>query len=189
MFLKMRGAGRAEGFALWRIVAWLMLLLAAYGCLQYAVHGEQVWGVLRQLPPGNAGDASQLRKILAWDVGYFVVAFGVVVVCAGAILRQAWSRQALQAVSVLLALGWGVAGGLMLLSQWREFSQGIAMTNAQAPLDPASLQALDHVRRSFVIAMAAKAVAVPVLLWLAWWLGRPAVKAGFRELRRPRPAR
>lgn len=189
MFLKLRGAGHADGLALWRIVAWLMLLLAAYGCLQYAVHGEQVWGVLKQLPPGNADDASQLRKILAWDVGYFVVAFGVVVVCAGAILRQAWSRPALQIVSVLLALGWGVAGGLMLLSQWREFSQGIAMTNAQAPLDPASLQALDHVRRSFVIAMAAKAVAVPVLLWLAWWLGRPTVKAGFHQLRRPRPLR
>ncbi|MDG2540024.1 hypothetical protein P5Y53_20275 [Dyella jiangningensis] len=189
MLLKMRGAGHADGFALWRIVAWLMLLLAAYGCLQYAVHGEQVWGVLKQLPPGNDSDAFQLRKILAWDVGYFVIAFGIVVICAGAILRQAWARPALQVASILLALGWGVAGGLMLLSQWREFSQGVAMTNAQAPLDPASLQALDHVRRSFVIAMAAKAAAVPVLLWLAWWLARPSVKAGFHELPRKRSSR
>lgn len=189
MLPKKRDAGRVDGFALWRIVAWLMLLLAAYGCLQYLVHGEQVWGVLKQLPPGNDSDLSQLRKMLAWDVGYFAIAFGVVVICAGAILRQAWARPALQVASILLALGWGVAGGLMLLSQWREFSQGVAMTNAQAPLDPASLQALEHVRRSFVIAMAAKAAAVPVLLWLAWWLGRVPVKAGFHELRRKRPSR
>jgi hypothetical protein len=184
MLLKTRGAGRTDGFALWRIVAWLMLLLAAYGCLQYSVHAEQLWRVLRQLPPGNTGDATQLYKMLAWDVGYFVVAAGVVVICAGAILRQAWARPALQVTAIVLALGWGLAGGLMLLSQWREFSQGVAMTNAQAPLDPASLQALDHVHRSFLIAMATKAVAVPVLLWLAWWLGRPPVKAGFRTRRR-----
>lgn len=186
MLLKTRGAGRADGMALWRIVVWLMLLLAAYGCLQYALHGEQVGRMLRQVPAANTGDVAQLRRMLAWDVGYFVVAFGIVVICAGAILRQGWSRPALQVASLLLALGWGLGGGLMLLSQWREFSQGVAMTNAQAPLDEASRLALEHVRRSFLIAMGAKAVAVPVLLWLAWWLGRPAVRAGFRQ-RRARP--
>lgn len=183
MLLKTRGAGRTDGLALWRIVAWLMLLLAAYGCLQYSVHAGQLWRVLQQLPAGNSGDAAQLYRMLAWDVGYFVIAFGVVVICAGAILRQAWARPALQVAAILLALGWGLAGGLMLLSQWREFSQGVAMTNAQAPLDPASLQALDHMRRSFLIAMATKAIAVPVLLWLAWRLGTPAVRAQFHARR------
>ncbi|HET6553466.1 MAG TPA: hypothetical protein VFG49_08015 [Dyella sp.] len=183
MPLKTNTAPRAEGFALWRIVAWLMLLLAAYGCLQYAVHASQLWRALQPLPASNTGDIAQLHKMLAWDIGYFTAAFVIVVVCAGAILRQAWARPALQAVAVLMALGWGFAGGLVLLSQWREFSQGVAMTNAQASLDEASQLALDHVRRSFMIAIAVKAVAIPLLLWLAWWLGRPQVKAGFRKLR------
>lgn len=183
MLLKTGGAGRADGLALWRIVVWLMLLLAAYGCLQYALHGEQVWRMLQQVPAANTGDVWQLRKMLAWDAGYFTIAFGIVVICAGAILRQAWARPVLQMASLLLALGWGVAGGLMLLSQWREFSQGVALTNAQAPLDEASRLALEHVRRSFLLAMGTKAVAVPVLLWLAWWLGRPGIRAGFRRLR------
>jgi hypothetical protein len=175
--------GRRNGFAFWRILVWLILLLAAYGCLQYMLHGEQVWRVLHQVPAENTGDVAQLRKILAWDVGYFVVAFALIVICAGVILRQAWARPALQVAAILLALGWGFAGGLMLLSQWREFSQGVAMTNAQAPLDEASKMALDHARHSFMMALGAKAIAVPILLWLAWCLGRPQVKAGFRKLR------
>lgn len=176
-------AARFNGFALWRIVVWLILLLAAYGCLQYLLHAEQIWGVLGKLPAENTGDIAQLHKMLAWDVGYFVIAFALIVICAGVILRQAWARPALQAAAILLALGWGLAGGLMLLSQWREFSQGVELTNAQAPLDEASTMALAHVRRSFLIALATKAVAMPVLLWLAWCLGRPQVRAGFRKLR------
>lgn len=183
MPLKTTTTSRTDGLALWRIVAWLMLLLAAYGCLQYAVHASQLWHALQPLPAADTGDIAQLHKMLAWDVGYFAVAFVIVVVCAGAILRQGWARPALQAVAVLMALGWGLAGGLLLLSHWREFSEGVAMTNAQAPLDEASQLALAHVRRSFMMAMAVKAAAVPVLLWLAWWLGRPQIKAGFRTRR------
>ncbi|WP_243038667.1 hypothetical protein [Dyella sedimenti] len=172
-----------EGLAPWRIVAWLLLLLAAYGCLQYTLHAERLWRTLAQLPTANTGDIAQLHKMLAWDVGYFMAAFALVVICAGAILRQAWARSALQLASVLLALAWGLAGGLLLLSQWREFSQAVQLTNDQAPLDEASRLALDHVRRSFYMALALKAVAVPVLLWLAWYLGRPQVRAGFRRPR------
>jgi hypothetical protein len=175
--------GRREGFAFWRLIVWLILLLAAYGCLQYMTHAQQLWHALKPLPASAEGDILQLQKMLAWDVSYFVVAFALIVICAGAILRQAWARTSLQVASVLLAIGWGLVGGLMMVSQWHDFSQAVAATNAQSSLDTASQLALEHLRRSFLIAMAMKAVGVPVLLWLAWRLGRPQVRAQFRKLR------
>jgi hypothetical protein len=176
-------AARHDGFQYWRILVWLMLLLAAYGCLQYCVHARQLWEALRPLPASDTGDILQLQKMLAWDVAYFLLSFALVVICAGVILRQAWARASLQVACVLLAVGWGLIGGVMLFSQWREFSQAVAMTNAQSSLDTASQLALAHMHRSFLIAMAIKLVAAPVLLWLAWWLGRPSLRAQFRKLR------
>lgn len=174
---------RRDGFSLWRIVAWLMLLLAAYGCLQYLLHAQQLWRALRPLPASQAEDIVQLKKMLAWDVAYFAASFALVVICAGAILRQAWARVSLQLASVLLALSWGLAGGVLLLAQWRAFSQEVAMTDAQSTLDAASQMALAHMHRAFLIALGIKLVCIPVLLWLAWWLGKPQVRAQFRKLR------
>jgi protein-S-isoprenylcysteine O-methyltransferase Ste14 len=176
-------AARHEGFAFWRIVVWLMLLLAAYGCLQYMLHAEQLWRVLQPLPASDSGDIAQLRVMLAWDVGYFVASFAVIVICAGVILRQAWARAALQVACVLLAIGWGLVGGLHLYSQWREFSEAVTTMNAQRALDTASELAYAHSRRAFLMAMGTKVVGTPVLLWLAWSLGRPRVRGQFRKLR------
>jgi hypothetical protein len=177
---------RRTGFAFWRIIVWLILLLAAYGCLQYMTHAGQLWHALQPLPSSDTGDIAQLQKMLAWDVLYFLASFALVVICAGAILRQAWARSALQVACVLLAVGWGLVGGVMLFSQWREFSQGVAMTNAQSTLDTASQLALAHMHRSFLIAMAIKIIGGPLLLLLAWRLGHPAVRSQFRTLRRAR---
>jgi len=177
---------RHNGFAFWRIIVWLILLLAAYGCLQYMTHAQQLWHALQPLPASDTGDIAQLQKMLAWDVLYFLAAFALVVICAGVILRQAWARSAMQVACVLLAVGWALIGGVMMFSQWHEFSQGMAMTNAQAPLDTASQMALEHMHRSFLMAMAIKVIAGPVLLWLAWRLGQPAVRSQFRTLRRAR---
>lgn len=183
MPLTVRNSGAPrQGIAFWRIVVWLMLLLAAYGCLQYALHAEQLWRVLQTLPASAAEDIAQLRKMMAWDVSYFVLATAVVVICAATILHQAWARPCLQVACVLLAVAWGLVGGLMLLSHWREFSQAVSLTQLQSPLDQASQMALAHVRRTFLVAMATKVVGTPVLLWLAWWLGRPSVRASFRRL-------
>ncbi|MBV8157705.1 MAG: hypothetical protein JO278_08610 [Dyella sp.] len=182
MLLKVRREGApAEGFALWRIVVWLMLLLAAFGCLQNAVHAQHLWDALQGQATLNADATSQLHRMLAWDVGYFTAAFAVVVVCAGVILRQEWARPTMQVTALILAVTWGLLGGLVALSQWMQFSQEIALTNAQSPLDPAAQQAFDHVRRTVLVSLALRGLAVPVLVWLAWCLARPAIKAQFRK--------
>lgn len=184
MLIKVRGDQRgADGFAFWRLVTWLILLLSAYGCLTYGVHANEVWKVMRSVPTTNADDIAQLRGMLAWDVGYLVAAFALVVICAGAILRQDWSRPSLQVASVLLAIA-AVVGGVSQAAKWHAFSQAVKATDAQTSLDTASEMALTHLHRSVLMAMGIRALAVPVLLWLAWWLGRPQTRSQFHARRR-----
>ena len=173
-----RDASRPGGFALWRIVVWLMLILAAFGCLQYALHAQQVWTALQA--PSDAEAASHLRGVLAWDVAYLAGALAVIVICAGAILRQAWSRVALQVVAVLLAI-WALVSGITLFAQWHNVDNAVSLLQPGA--DEAAQQTINRVHRSFEMAVAFKAVAVPVLLWLAWRLSQPAVRQQFRSRR------
>ena len=173
-----RDATRPGGFAAWRIVVWLMLLLAAFGCLQYSLHAQQVWAALQTA--GSADATSHLRGVLAWDLVYLAGALVIIVICAGAILRQAWSRVALQVVAVLLAI-WALVSGISLFAHWHEIDNAAALLPPGA--DEAAQQTVSRLRRNFEMAVALKFVAVPVLLWLAWRLSRPAVREQFRPRR------
>jgi hypothetical protein len=143
-------AAPAGRFGLWRVATWFVLLLAAFGGVLYLRHGD-------------------------WP--YLVGTFVVVVVCAGAILRQPWARQALRAAALLLAL-WALATGGLMLTQWGQFdvARAHAMTQPQSQL---LLLVIEQARRSFLLGLVFKALLVPLLLWLAWQLGRPAVRAQF----------
>jgi len=144
------GAAPVSRFGLWRVAAWIVLLLAAFGGVQYLRHGD-------------------------WP--YLAGSLVVIVVCAGAILRQPWARQAMRIVALLLALWALVTGGLML-AQWGQFdaARAHAMTQAQSEL---LLLVIEQARRSFLLGLVFKALLVPLLLWMAWHLGRPSVRAQF----------
>jgi hypothetical protein len=158
-----------RGLAVWRVVTWLLLLLAAIGGVQYIHHGSAVWQELQRWPADDSsGHVAALHRMLAWDGAYLLAAFVIIVVCAGAILRQGWSRSVLRVVSVLLAL-WALVSGLQLVSAMRTLFPPDATVSQMAALLP----------RSYLLALAMKAVAVPVLLWLAWRLGRADVRARF----------
>lgn len=143
-------AAPAGRFGLWRVATWIVLLLAAFGGVLYLRHGD-------------------------WP--YLVGTFVVIVVCAGAILRQPWARQALRAAALLLAL-WALATGGLMLTQWGQFdvARAHAMTQPQSQL---LLLVIEQARRSFLLGLVFKALLVPLLLWLAWQLGRPSVRAQF----------
>jgi hypothetical protein len=51
------------------------------------------------------------------------------------------------------------------------------------PPDASVSQMAALLPHSYLLALAMKAVAVPVLLWLAWRLGRPDVRARFMRRR------
>lgn len=163
-------------FAWWRMLTWVLLLAAAFGGVQYIHHAQAVWEALQKVPPGGS-DSQQitagLHGLLGWDIGYLIGAFVVVVACAGGILRQAWARSVLRVVALLLCV-WITYSGVTLWHQW----QGV---------DPGSLpegqQLMADFGRVLRINLALRAVSVPLLLWLAWQLGQPAVRLQFR----PRP--
>jgi hypothetical protein len=177
----MRPAASSSKLAPWRIVLWLILLLSAFGCLQYVHHAQQVWQHLQALAADDAQRRGGLHAMLAWDAGYLLAAFALIVLCAGGILHQAWSRVPLQLAAGILA-AWSALSGLWLYQQWHAFAasaSAMAGTSAQAAVAVQAL--LDHARHSYHIGLALKVVSVPVLVWLAWRLGQPSVKAQFHR--------
>jgi hypothetical protein len=145
-------------FAVWAIGPWLLLFIAAMGCLQYFQHA---------------------------DYAYLAAAMGIIVVCAGCILRQAWARNTMRVLAVLLAL-WALVTGIMMLQQWGDFERARqdAMTQQQPQLGEIALWLIARAKRTYAVGLALKAIAIPLLLWLSWQLGRPSVCAQFKKRRR-----
>lgn len=168
-----------RGFAAWGVLVWLLLLLAAFGCVQYLNHAQVLWAQRANLSPDDSG---AMHRMLAWDIGYLLAAFALIVLCAGCILRQAWARVPLRVACGVLVL-WALASGGMMLAQWPQFHQASADALAQLGNDAVLRNAVVHARRVYRITLGLKAVAVPVLLWLAWRLGTPAVRMQFRRRR------
>lgn len=165
-------ASPSPRFAAWRLALWVVLLLAAFGCLQYASHGLRVWQTLAVAAGIDAAGRHDLQAMLAWDMGYFAVAAPLVVCCAAAIQRQGWARPVLRVAFVLLALALAASGTLL----WRSWIHWQALQASAA----AAAGMADRARQVH-LALGFDAVAIAVLLWLSWQLGRPAVRAQFRR--------
>ena len=150
-----RAGTSSPRFAVWAIVPWMLLLFAALGCVQYLQHAEYA---------------------------YLLAAMVVIVVSAGCILRQAWARPSMRVLAVLLAL-WAVVTGVLMLRQWGDFEHARQHAMAQPQLGQIALWMIARAQRVWLIALAVKAAAIPLLLWLAWVLGGPAARAQFRRRR------
>lgn len=169
------GATLRSKFQIWRIVTWLLLLLAAFGILQYSMHAWQVMAFMHSA--GTRGHAS-LTHDLAWDIVYLVVACVTVTVAAGTLLYRGWARPVLRVVAAGLSL-WLLVTAIILAAHWSSFNNHGAALLAQSQTDDAARVLFEHLRRRYLVAIILKAVGVPVLAWLAWRLGVPAVRAQF----------
>ncbi|WP_426701932.1 hypothetical protein ACPPVV_02640 [Rhodanobacter sp. Col0626] len=150
------GTPPVRRFSLWAIALWILLLFAALGAVQYLQHAEYP---------------------------YLAAALVIIVICAGCILRQPWARPAMRVLALLLA-AWSLVTGVLMLQQWGDFETARQHALAQPQLGELALWLVARARRTWQIGLALKAAAIPLLLWLAWQLGRPEVRAQFR--RRPR---
>ncbi|GGA50492.1 hypothetical protein [Dyella nitratireducens] len=159
------------GFAWWRMLTWIMLLVAGFLGSQYVRHAQQVWAALQGLPAGEAENAAKLHDMLTWDLGYLAAVFVVVIATAGCILRQGWARSVLRVVALVLCV-WLAYRGVLLWHQWSALEQ---------VRDSVVQQQLEGFKRPLLIALGLQAVSVPALLWLAWQLGQPAVRLQFRS--------
>jgi hypothetical protein len=143
-------APRLRRFAGWSVACWIVLLLAAFGGVLYLRHG---------------------------DYGYLLCALVVIVVCAGGILRQPWARGSMRVLALLLA-AWALVTGGLMVAHWAQFEQARqhALTQPHADL---VLLVIEQARRSYLLGLVFKALLIPLLLWLAWRLGAPGVRAQF----------
>ena len=84
----------------------------------------------------------------------------------------------------MLLACWAVYSGvLMWLGREKfEVARQVALDNPQ--LGDAGLMMVERARRAFQVMLAIKAIGVPLLLWLAWTMGRPKVAAQFHTRRR-----
>jgi hypothetical protein len=157
MLLKVRKdvAGPRE-FAAWSAAVWLLLLLAAYGGVQYLRFGFYE---------------------------YLAGALGVIVVCAGCVLRQEWARLAMRAVAVLLAC-WAVYSGVLMWQEREQFDMARQAALANPQLGDVALMIIERKHRIWQVTIGIKAIGVPLLLWLAWAMGRASVAAQFHTRRR-----
>lgn len=142
-------------FAAWAIIPWVMLLLAALGFVQYLRYAEYV---------------------------YLAAALLVIVVCAGCIMRQAWSRPAMRVVALLLAL-WSLTTAVLMLQQFGDFELARQHALAQPQLGEVAVWLVDRAERVWQVGIALKVLAAPALLWLVVQLGRPGVRIQFRQRR------
>ena len=143
-------------FSVWMIGVWIVLLFAAMGAVQYLQHAEYV---------------------------YLLAALLIFVVCAGCVLRLAWARPTMPSLAVLLVL-WALVSGVLMLRQWGDFEAARQHALAMQPqLAEVALWMVARAQRTWQVGLALKAIAIPLLLWLAWQLGRPAVRAQFKRRR------
>lgn len=164
-------------FALWRLALWVVLLLAAFGALQYVQHARMVYDQLPVAAAADPGIRSTLQTMLAWDVTYLVAATVLVVLCAAGILRQPWARVPLRVALASLAI-WMVASGVMMLRQWH----AIPPLPSNVP-DFMALR-LAQMRRAVALSAMFKAITVLLSGWLVWRLGNASVQAQFRPSRK-----
>jgi hypothetical protein len=172
------GHRKRARFAWWRMIAWMLLLVAGFGCVQYVRHIQQLWGVLQTLPAGDS-DIDQIHTMLAWDAGYFLVALVVIVVSAGCILRQAWARPVLRVLSLALAV-WAAYRAFAAWYQWHMLTVIGPALVAMGRSTPEQITEAQHMQHLLLISAGVGVFAVIVLLWLAWQLGQPAVRLQFR---------
>jgi hypothetical protein len=145
----------ARRFAAWAVAPWILLLLAALGCLQYLQHGEYV---------------------------YLAAALLVFMVCAAGILRLSWARNSMRVMAMLLSL-WAMATAILMLRQWGDFDVARQHVMTQPQSGELALWLIARAQRTWQVGLALKVVAIPLLWWLAWQLGRPAVHAQFKPPR------
>jgi hypothetical protein len=177
-------AERPQGLILWRVVVWLILLLSAFGCLQYVQHARHVWKQLQLSAPVDAVAVGALHSMLGWDAAYLLVAFAMIVICAGCILRQAWALPCMRVAAAVLAV-WLLVTGFFQLRDLQNLVANSASILAEARQQGAvdAIPIMARLQGSYQLALLFKSMGLIAMIWLSWTLGRPWVRGQFRSRR------
>jgi glucan phosphoethanolaminetransferase (alkaline phosphatase superfamily) len=177
MFKALKGARHDRPFAFWRIVVWLVMLLAAVGFVintYGSIIAANAIGAMS--PEAIAAGGPDPRVLMAWSLGYAIGAFAVMVLALGTLRWREWGRSAMRVVAGLLAI-WAIYTAVVAFHQ----SQEIGVVLSQAGLPPELLVRGMKTRSILLVGVVLKAISVPVLAWLAWVLGSVSVRQQFAQ--------
>jgi NADH:ubiquinone oxidoreductase subunit 6 (subunit J) len=134
------------------------------------------------MPLISSTETATTRRFAAWAIVPWVL---LLLAAVGFVqyLRQAWSRSAMQVLALLLAV-WSLVTAVLMLQQSGDFEIARQHARAQPQLGEIALWMIARAERTWQVGIGLKVLVIPVLLWLAWQLGRPAVRAQFRSRRR-----
>lgn len=177
MFEAKKAPPRGRPFAAWRIVVWLVMLLAAFG---FVSSGAMAVALVQAISGAGSAPADARHALviqLIWTGVTVAIAFPVMVIALATLRWREWARKALRVASLALIIvacwtawtAWGAKGIL---------EQQIAMgMQAGAPPEAIAKAMKDH--SILLVAIVLKVVSVPVLAWLAWMLGSVRVRQQF----------
>lgn len=164
----------ARPFAAWRIVAWLVMLLAAVGFVINAYIAVLSGGAIHDLTPEAIADGPDPRIALAWALAYTIAAFAIMAISLSTLRWREWARRAMRVVAPLLMV-WAAYTAWVSFEQWQQIGAVLGQ-----PGLPPELLALGEKRRTILLAgLLLKVVSIPVLGWMAWALGTVPVRQQF----------
>ena len=176
MFETKQGVRHARPFAPWRIIVWLVMLLAAVGFVINTYGAIIAAHAIGSLSPEALAGGPDPRMLMAWSLGYAVAAFAVMVLSLGTLRWREWGRRSMRVVALLLAV-WAAWTAVVAFHQWQE----IGVVLGQPGLPPDLLVGALKARTILLVGIVLKAVSVPALAWLAWALGSVKVRQQFAQ--------
>jgi uncharacterized membrane protein YidH (DUF202 family) len=169
-----KGAGQPRPFAPWRIVVWLVMLLAAFGFVIHAFVGVRVAFAIGALSDEALAAGPPPWPVMLWSVGYALAAFAVMVLALGTLRWRTWARAPMRVAAAILAV-WFIWTAVVEFQHWQQI--GADLMRAGLPADYVAAQAKQ--RTILQIGIILKAVSVPLLAWLSWVLGTVKVRQQF----------
>ncbi|SKB97726.1 hypothetical protein [Luteibacter sp. 22Crub2.1] len=170
----LQASRNARPFAPWRIVVWLVMLLAAAGFVINAYASVVVAHAAGALTEEAVAGGPSPRIALAWSVGYTLAAFGIMVVALSTLRWRAWARDAMRLVALLLMV-WAAYTAWFAYGQWQQI--GVVLGQPGLPPDLVAVASRQHT--IMLVSVILKVVSVPLLGWLAWALGSVRVRQQF----------
>jgi hypothetical protein len=173
VFEAKKAPNRARPFAFFRIVVWMVMLLAAVG---FVINGYASVVIGQAAAAMSSADAADMnpRIALAWSVGYALAAFATMAIALATLRWREKARRAMRVIALVLAV-WAAWTAWIAFGQWQQL--GVVLGQAGLPADLLAA-GMKH-RNILFIGMVLKVVSVPVLAWLSWVLGTLRVRQQF----------
>jgi hypothetical protein len=156
----------------WRIVTWLVMLLAAFSLITNLRAVLLVSNAMERITAPE--ELNQARIAMAWAVAYVFAALAVMATALLTIRRRERARRVMRIIAVVLAV-WAAYTAWDLFGQWHDLRAVLS----QPDLAAAARNSGERIQKIFLASGVLKLVSIPVLGWLAWCLGRPSVRAQF----------